>query len=489
VAVAPIKKITAKLVEGFLSGFLVPYLDDPQPTPAFHREMWGLVCSDAKYVAIAAPRGHAKSTGVTNAYVLTSVLFGESTYVLIISETWDKAVEFLGGLTKSLKDNVEINRHFGPITFEKDSQDEIVVKTRDTRFKIAVYGAEQSTRGALWEGRVRPNLIIADDMENDELVSNKDRRTRYKKAFMNVTIPCGSRRCKYRIIGTILHFDSLLENFLKDTAWESRRYKAHEAMNDFSNILWPELWPEERLRQTQSIWRGQHNLDGYSQEFLNIPVSSEDQYFREEDFLPMTEEDKSAPGTYYAAADLAVSVKERADYTVIGVMKITADGFHHVVDVRRFKRDSLEVIEELLSVQKRYSPELFGIEAGQIKLAIGPFLDVKMRERGIFLNMERLSPAGDKPTRGKSFQGMMKAGAVKFDKEASWFEELHEELMKMTNSGAKSGHDDQFDVVSYLGMMSAKFGRPDTEGEEEEDKFYASFLDQKSDGRNAITGY
>ena len=67
--------LTAQLLEGFVSSVLFKRFDDAAGIPDFHRELWTYACSKGKYVAIAAPRGHAKSTAGTLAYVLTAVLF------------------------------------------------------------------------------------------------------------------------------------------------------------------------------------------------------------------------------------------------------------------------------------------------------------------------------------------------------------------------------------------------------------------------------
>ena len=210
--------------------------------------------------------------------------------------------------------------------------------------------------------------------------------------------------------------------------------------------------------------------------------------------LPMGEEELKdhAKGkmSYYAAADLAISRKTRADYTVIGVMGVTSKNFRCIVDVRRIKKDSLGIIRELLSVQERYKPEIFGIEKGQIKETIGPFLSEEMRKTGVYINIEPLSPAGDKPSRGRSFQAMHRAGSIKFDKDASWYMTLEDELLKMSDSGMKGGHDDQFDVMAYLGMMVDQIVKPNSEEEEYEDEMdrYRK-AEVKSNGRSLITGY
>jgi hypothetical protein len=67
--------INASTVKGLTLGLLAVNYDNPKPVPYFHEEMWELCCSEHKKVAIAAPRGHAKSTAITHAYILAEVLF------------------------------------------------------------------------------------------------------------------------------------------------------------------------------------------------------------------------------------------------------------------------------------------------------------------------------------------------------------------------------------------------------------------------------
>lgn len=43
-------------------------------------------------------------------------------------------------------------------------------------------GAEQKIRGLKWNNK-RPDLIICDDLENDEIVLNKERRAKFKRWF------------------------------------------------------------------------------------------------------------------------------------------------------------------------------------------------------------------------------------------------------------------------------------------------------------------
>lgn len=105
-------KLNAEVMEGFVNSVLRKNFDKPAPTPLFHKEIWELVTSNSRQVAIAAPRYHAKSTAVTHAYTLASVMFRESRYVLIVSDTVTQAVQFLGDIKKEILDNDDLRSLF-----------------------------------------------------------------------------------------------------------------------------------------------------------------------------------------------------------------------------------------------------------------------------------------------------------------------------------------------------------------------------------------
>ena len=52
-------KLTSELIYGFTASLLAKGFDNQVETPAFHMELWDLMCSDHPLVAAAAPRGHA----------------------------------------------------------------------------------------------------------------------------------------------------------------------------------------------------------------------------------------------------------------------------------------------------------------------------------------------------------------------------------------------------------------------------------------------
>ena len=80
-------ELTKDLIKGFVGSCLVSGFDGSKAIPPLHEEMLDLCCSKHKYIAIAAPRRHAKSTAVTLSYTLASVLFRQSKFVVIVSDS------------------------------------------------------------------------------------------------------------------------------------------------------------------------------------------------------------------------------------------------------------------------------------------------------------------------------------------------------------------------------------------------------------------
>lgn len=163
-------KLTSDVISGFVGGVLSSRFDGQSATPAFHKECWELCCSDDKFVAIAAPRGHAKSTAVTLGYGLATLLFRQRKFMLLVSDTESQSSLFLGTFKQELQENKELISLFnlklnekGEVKFIKDTETDIIVECQDGhRFRIIAKGAEQKLRGLIWNGS-RPDIIMCDD--------------------------------------------------------------------------------------------------------------------------------------------------------------------------------------------------------------------------------------------------------------------------------------------------------------------------------------
>lgn len=480
-----ITRLTEDVVYGFATSLLARGFDNPQPTPDFHKELWELCCSDHTHVAVAAPRGHAKSTAVTHVYVLAAVLFREHDYVMLVSDTEGQSKEFLNNIAMELKENEELIKFFGVHKFIRDSATDIVVMMKDGhQFRIIAKGSEQKLRGMNWRGK-RPNLIIGDDLENDEIVLNDDRRERFRQWFFSALLPAGSDHCKVRIVGTILHLDSLLERLLNDTEWLARRYEAHN--DDFSSILWPEKFPRHRLEKIRQIYVNQGYPEGYSQEYRNYPIDQETAYFRQEDLQAATDEDLTLPGEAYLGVDLAISEKDRRAFTAFVVAKRLADGKVVVPEAMRGRWDSTEIIDNLFGMVLKHKITRVIVEADKIEKALGPYIYEEMNRRNVYFDIDVKTPTQDKLQRARPLQAMMRSGNVAFDKTGSWYPDLENEFLTFP----KGAYKDQVDALAWVGLTINKIYEgptiqelADDEWEEEVEESGFLFGDM-----NPYTGY
>jgi len=454
---------------------------------------------------------HAKSTAVTLGYGLSTLLFRERKFMLLVSDTESQASLFLGTFKQELQDNNELIDLFrikrneaGHVKFLKDSETDIIVECEDGhRFRIIAKGAEQKLRGLIWNGS-RPDIIMCDDMENDELVMNKERRDKMRRWFKGALLPCRADGGVVRIVGTILHNDSLLERLMPNDSdklttrvglktfstrkgmWKAIKYRAHN--EDFSELLWESKKSAEEFKMLYEEAVKDGTTDIYSQEYLNIPLDESVTFFKRVDFLPIREEDKKLVLRTYLTADLAISESEKADFSVFVVAGIDENKIIHIIDVIRERMDGKEIVDMLLHLQKIYDFEAVGIEDMQVSKAIGPFLREEMIKNNNYLSLLPLKHGGkDKITRARSIQARMRAHGVRFAKEDDWYPIFENECLTFP----RGKHDDQVDAFAYLGMMLDKIIEAPTKEEIDDDAYRDELRESESGdaGQSSITGY
>lgn len=478
--IKPIINLTPDILHGFVFKYLKNRFDNPVDTPWFHREMWRLCLGPDKYVALAAPRGHAKSSSITLAFILAQILFRQRDFVLLLSDSWAQSVEFLRDLKTELSENEEMIRDFHLKKFVKDSEDDVIVQFLDgSKFRIVARGSEQKVRGLKWNHR-RPNLVVGDDLEGDEQVESKLRREKFMNWLLKAVLPCGSSDCVFRIVGTVLHFDSALNRLLKNPSWKSKVFKAHKSFNDFSEILWPEAWSEERLKGVRQVYIDEGQPEGYSCEYLNDPIAEGNAYFRADDIF---EQEKIPENLqYYAGWDFAVTKDQKSDFTVCSVFGVSSEGRKYVVDIRRGRMDMKEIVDEMIAVQDAWSPAFHFVEAGTIWNSMEPSLNAEMMTTHKYLNCVKLPSSKDKTVRARNLQWMTKAKHLVFHKGLSEWAEAKEEFMRFP----KGQHDDIVDSMSIIGRGLEYVNSAQTEEEVEEEEYRSMTV---LEGRSETTGY
>ena len=236
---------------GFFGSHYLPHYFT-LPPPAFHRELdalWKkrvmkgrnpLEAGEAQPAlpgtrsAVAAPRGHAKSTVMSLKNVLHAALYGYKKYILLISDTESQASGFLDAVKNELEYNEAILRDFGEQAGKTWKTSSILLKNG---CRVDALGSGQKLRGRRHYER-RPDLILCDDIENDEGVRTAEQRQKTADWFWKAVCKSGDRCTDLVFIGTILHHDSLLAGLLENPGFQSRKYRA--VLSEPSSPLWEE---------------------------------------------------------------------------------------------------------------------------------------------------------------------------------------------------------------------------------------------------------
>ncbi|HAG52349.1 MAG TPA: hypothetical protein DCL21_01010, partial [Alphaproteobacteria bacterium] len=235
-------------------------------TPEFHNEFYSYLVQPHSY-AWAAPRGHAKSTTCGLVYIAWCYCHKKEDYIVYISQNHEKTVQFIEPHRIEPKENNRMRWLYGDLTSKaivgdngKDREDCIDING----VRVQALSFEKNIRGIKFKSK-RPTLIIGDDIEDDQRVKNPQlRHNDYDKLVKAIIPSLDIEYGRFKMIGTILHLDSLLMKQIKKC--NGKIYKAE----DNGVILWDNYFTRERLDNKKK----EIGSVAYQQEYLNNPVDN-----------------------------------------------------------------------------------------------------------------------------------------------------------------------------------------------------------------------
>lgn len=434
---AAVKLKFAKDIEGFSKFILKDHIT--LAVPKFHKQIYKMLPKN-KRVAIAAPRGHAKSTMVTLAYVLWAALNGKK-FIIICSDTYPQAKFFIQAVKDELEHNELLRALYGNMKTERWAETDIELKNG---VRIIGKGAEMKFRG-LKHGPNRPDLIVVDDLENDEMVENKERRDKLERWFNGALIPSLDREGQIVYIGTILHDDALLMKVIhKYKGWKTKVYQAITN----GKALWPEHLPLEELNRIKANYTENGLLDVFMAEYMNDPITDESREFKREFFKYY----ETVPDGLRIAitVDPAISKKTHADYSVIYVQGVDKDNRRYCIEYMRKRVDPYELCDVLFRMVKEYSPWCVGVEKVAYQEALIYIIKDEMRKRNVFFKVQEISTRTDKTIKIRGLVPMYRAGVMYHKRSMT---ELEEELLRFPK-----GRTD--DILDAQAMMLELVRRP-----------------------------
>ena len=420
--------------------------------------------------AVGAPRGEGKSTQVTQLFTLWCIVTGQKHYAVIVMDSIDQAYPMLEAIKAELEFNPRLKTDFPEVCGQgRVWQAGTIVTANDVKVQVA--GSGKKLRG-LRHGPYRPDLTILDDIENDEQVRNPEQRDKLNAWLTKTVLPLGGVGQKYDVIyiGTILHYDSVLNRTLNNPFWKGIKFKAMKRWPDRMD-LWDrceELYrndgaavaeafyqanKDEMERGAVTSWAARGVLalmkirarDGHAtfdSEYQNDPVSGEDAPFAKSmKFWTDLPSDLVYFGSLDPSLGKAGASRDPSAIIIGGYQRQT--GKLYIVEAQIKKRLPDLIIEDVIRLHRQYRCKLWFVETVQFQEFLKDELVKRSAARGLPVPARAVKPVSDKLLRIETLQPHMANGLILLN-------ESQQTLVQQFRHFPKADHDDGPDAVHML---------------------------------------
>ncbi|WP_349949146.1 phage terminase large subunit [Intestinimonas sp. RTP31139st1_F5_RTP31139_211217] len=503
------RKLGAIDMEFFGRAYFPHYFS--RPSPEFHRELdaiwqqgvlkgrYPLTAAEIKTIsrlpgvrrAVAAPRGHAKSTNLTFKGTMHSTLYGYKHYPIIISDSSEQAEGFLDNIRVEFEENTAILEDFGPLAGSVWRSNVLVTKTN---IKIEAIGSGKKIRGRKHRNW-RPDLIILDDVENDENVRTPEQRSKLKNWFDKAVSKSGDDYTDIVYIGTLLHYDSLLAKTLTNPAYRSIKYKAviqfsqaddlwqqwESIFTDLSNddreadaLAFFQAHKAAMLEGTQVLWeeklsyydlmvmRVSEGEASFNSEEQNEPINPDDCLFMEEWFEYYNEAEinfRDPVFDFFGFIDPSLGKTKRSDFSaIVTLAKHRSSGYMYVVDADIERRHPDRIIADVLAKERwlrasfGHGYRKLGAETNQFQWFLKEELAKASAKAGLYLPIEEVQQTSDKVMRIQTLQPDVKNKYIKFNRR-------HKRLLEQLTQFPMGAHDDGPDALEGARSIAKRVKR------------------------------
>ena len=442
-------EVTAQSHQWFFSTYFSNYLT--HATADLHRDLFSITEDETLPLAvIVAFRGSAKSTILTMSYPICAVVGRQQKkFVLIASQTQYQARVHLTNIKRELESNELLTNDMGPFTEQREEWGSTSLYIPKYNARITAISTEQSVRG-IRHGAYRPDLIIADDVEDMASVKTREGRNKTFDWYTSEIIPAGDTYTKRIAVGNLLHEDSLL-----------MRLKERIASGEIDGIYreWPivrsgkSLWPGKYPDKTavNTLKRNVGNKIAWEREYMLRIIPDEDQvidgrWIQYYDELPEKTEDNEYINSFLSV-DLAISQSSTADYTAIVMIHVYGykpEDRRYYID-RKFINKKLTHLATLDTIAAMYHSldadseqhPIVLVEQVQYQAAVIEQLhDREIKSKGIKIH-------NDKRARLQLASSLFEQGMVYFPKDRT----VAPIVQQLVGFGVEK-HDDLADAIS-----------------------------------------
>ena len=316
------------------------------PCASFHIDAANYIRDNPQLLAeFIWPRGHAKSThmGVFIPMWLKIQLVQTLHCLALAGKSEDSAIRLLSDLQAELQFNQLYEHDFGQ-QYKAGSWAVGEFTTQDGVSFHAI-GRGQSPRG-LRDRQNRPDYIICDDLDDDELSRNPARveaATEWTREALMGTF--GAEGGRFIMVGNLISKCSILANIMKTPGVHVSRVNVYDKNG---NPAWPEYWTKERIEAKRKLV----GYRAFEKEYMNNPITL-GAVFRQEDIvfgkmLPRL----SQYVQLICYTDPSWKATKQADYKATVLVGKTKTGEYHVLKVFADQTSVSNMIEWYYTIEK-----------------------------------------------------------------------------------------------------------------------------------------
>lgn len=460
-------------------------------TPPLHLKMLDKMVSDKDYVVNLVFRGAAKTTLFFEYLVLFIAYYGglpmqkkdkDGNYIydeqgypeiyiwdvpgmIYVSDSMENGVKSARKNIEFRYDNSEFCQENLPNAKFTDSSIYMVNKD-GKRLGVKMFGAKTGLRGTKIDGK-RPVLCVLDDLISDDSAKSKtDMEAIKDTVYKGVDYALDPTRRKVFFNGTPFNSEDIMIEAVESGAWDVNVWPVCEQWpveeEDFVGA-WPDRFSYEYILKAYERAVLNRKVGGFMQELMLRITSDEERLIQDDDIRWYSRAKLLAnKGNYnfYITSDLALSEKEKADFSVIAVWAYNANGDWFWVDGICARQKINKTYDDLFRLVQLYKPLSVGIEVNGQQMGFIPWLMDQMIERNIwfsFASANNGTKPGIRAVQNKlvRLQGMVPqfaAGKLYFPSEMKTTKIMGHymgQIRLATESGLK-GKDDCLDTISML---------------------------------------
>jgi phage terminase large subunit-like protein len=285
-------------------------------------------------------------------------------------------------------------------------------------------------------------------LEEDEMLAKAGVPLYERENWEVVSYPAIAEHDEY------LMLDGRIEHDLP----EPEKPKALRLLRKKGDALHPERYPLPELLKIKntfpsSIW---------SALYQQAPTPSEGDFFRRDDFRYRWLDPAYRPlCRRFITVDYAIGKKERNDYTVMGAFALDSEDNLYVLEIRRGRWGTEEIVSNVTALVERHQPEIYAGEQGVIHEAVWPEIKRALDAKRLYVSIDKsLVPISDKPTRARPLQGRVQRHKLFFSFDEVTKPDVYDAAEKEMLQFPDGVNDDIVDMLAWGARLALNTSLP-----------------------------